>query len=347
MRKPPAPRAARLLLVSCLLALCGREGLRAQPRAARVGPTPMPPFERWVVSRAAGPDLDVYLAGDAARGPLTVFVTGSKCLPLFMLARGRVKSTLIGLDAFSTERSRMRFAVVERRGLRSFGPPPASEEEARREARCTPEHGGVSKPERVQDVADVVAALRSEPWVERVFLLGHSEGADVAAGLARRLKGRGIAGIGLLSGAGPTWFFDDLVKARKQGDHAEAKHALDELIRIADGDRSGDYGGAPVIHQVTYAVESTGLDDLRKVLVPIFVAAGTRDDNVPIESADVFVAELLRDPRHRVRYLTLPGMDHGYERDKVDLGASVLKAFVDWALGDDKKSRIDVGLPAL
>jgi pimeloyl-ACP methyl ester carboxylesterase len=306
-------------------------------------------YEKWQVTRPNDPPLDVYIARkDGARRPLVVFAQGSHCLPLFMLGeragRRREVSTFLFHAMLAGELGRADFAVVERRGLTSFGPPPPSEEAARDAAHCTREHGGVSKNERVADLADVVRAMSTQPWVERIVVVGHSEGAYVASGVISAIGDRVVTAVGLLSGAGPTQFYDFVVPARRNHDDAGVQQVLDEEIWLTGPNARGEYRGADIERQLSYGIASTSVDDLRASRIPIFVAAGTRDDNSPIEAADVFVTEMLRAGDRSVHYLLLPGLDHGY-RDEAgnEHGAEVLRAFLDWALASHHDRSVAIG----
>jgi pimeloyl-ACP methyl ester carboxylesterase len=312
------------------------------PKAIRIGPSPVAPFDHWRVARTDAPDLDVYVArGGEERRPLLVYVQGSKCLPLFMVAPGRLASTIPTEDV-SALLPRVHVAVVERRGLTSFGPPPATEEEMEAEARCTPDHGGVAKGERVRDVTDAARALALEPWVDSVSVLGHSEGADVAAGVGHALD-HDLASVGLLSGAGITRFFDDAVLARRSGNDDTAKRVFDDLVWITGPDATGDYDGASITRYISYAIDSTPLDDLRPAHVPVFVATGTRDDTVPIQTTDAFVAELLRNRERKVRYMMLPDLDHLLSTtDGVSRWGDVVSSFLDWTMAAEKDRSIVV-----
>jgi pimeloyl-ACP methyl ester carboxylesterase len=328
----------------------GRDAAKASgPVAARIGSTPMDLYEKWQVTRPSAPRLDVYVARkDGDRRPLVIFAQGSHCLPLFMVGekagRRREVSTFLFHTMIAGELARADFALVERRGLTSFGPPPASEAAARDAAHCTREHGGVSKNERVADLADVVRAMSTQPWVERIFVVGHSEGADVAAGVISATGDRAVAAVGLLSGAGATQFYDFVVPARRNHDDAGVKQVLDEEIWLTGPKARGEYRGADIERQLSYAITSTPVEDLRASRIPIFVAAGTRDDNSPIEAADVFVTEMLRAPDRPVHYLILPGLDHGY-RDEAgnEHGVEVLRAFLDWGLASHYDRSVAIG----
>jgi dienelactone hydrolase len=316
------------------------------PTASLVGPTAVQPLEGWRVERADGPAIDVYVARDDVPKPLLVFVQGSKCLPLFMVSPGRLVTTALPPDDVKAEMSRVHFAFVERRGLESFGPPPATAEEMHERARCTETHGGVSKTERVDDVAAAIRALAPQPWVSSVSVVGHSEGADVAAGVGRAVGDELLEGVGLLAGAGITRFFDATVEARGRGD-AAVKRVFDDLLWITGPSAEGDYAGASITRQLTYAVDSTPLDDLRGLPLPVFVAAGSRDDKSPPESADAFVTELLRERERRVKYVILPDLDHGFTAsDGSEHAREVLASVVDWVAAPIKERAVIVQRPS-
>jgi pimeloyl-ACP methyl ester carboxylesterase len=162
-------------------------------------------------------------------------------------------------------------------------------------------------------------------------VVGHSEGADVAAGVGRAMADK-LPGVALLSGAGITRFFDQVVQARVQTDE-DVKQVFDDLIWITGPDASGDYKGASITRQLTYAVDSTPLDDLSRVKVPVFVATGTSDDKVPVLTTDAFVTELLRNRERQVTYAILPKLDHQFATaDGTSHFHDVLKLVVDWAI---------------
>ena len=322
----------------------------AAPRAAEakiVGPTSYPGLERWAVSRADGPTLDMYVARTEGTKPLVLLVQGSHCLPLFLRKPKRDVSTLfVRPDELAPELSRVSFAVVERRGLRSFGPAPATDEEGKKLDHCTAEHGGVAKGERIADVVAAIEALRGQRWVSSVYVLGHSEGADVASGVGAQL-GASLGGLGLLSGPGPTRFFDDIAVAHRHGDLNAVKQALDDLISLTGPNPPAEYSGASRVRQQTYAIDTTPLDELRRSHLPLFIAGGTRDEKAPIESADLVAAELLRDPKRALHYVILPELDHGYHtKDGADRMPIVLHAFVDWLLdaAHDRDRSVRIGL---
>lgn len=270
-----------------------------------------------------------------------LLLPGSKCLPLFWVLPGRKISPLFLQGAIPKAVEHVNFAAFDRRGLKSFGPPPTSEEEARRLARCSRTRGGVSKDERVENARDVASQLLAQPWVSELWLLGHSEGADVAAGVARQLPGK-VSAVALFAGAGITRFFEQTTAARKMEGSAGAAQVLQGMIAMTGAGPAADHDD-DMVQALTYGVNSTPLDDLRGLDVPVFVAHGDNDEKVPIEAADAFVAELLRERRRALRYVIVPGVDHGfYDNNGVDHAEAVLHEFLTWAGASDKPRTVEV-----
>lgn len=283
----------------------------------------------------------VYVArAGEARAPLTLVVQGSPCHPLFRTTgageKQRLQTTLpAGIEELvHTSKRALHFAVVERPGLRSFDGGDARNEPRR----CTEERGGVTKNGRVRDLVDAALALGDEPWVSGIVLAGHSEGADVVAGAARLLGAARVLAVGLFAGGGPTQFYDFLIGARHGTDAGAAQRVFDDLLRFDSfTEATGEYRGHPATRMTSYGIESTILDDLSAVNVPVFVAQGTADTHVPVESADLLALELLRRrPLRAVRYVMGEGLDHGLcESNGWDHSGALFDDFLTWALGPD------------
>jgi pimeloyl-ACP methyl ester carboxylesterase len=320
---------------------------RDLPRAESIGSSPLAPLELWQVRRGTEPPLDVYLARAEGTGPLVVFVQGSRVVPLFeLIADAGGETTFRSAlpfalpEVLSAQPAGFHLAFLERRGLRSFDVAATTAGEAPRSTTA-----GVPKPNRVSDVADAVLALAAEKWVSEILLVGHSEGADVAAGVAKLLGPR-IAAVALLAGAGPSQLFDFVAAARRKADDEGVRRTFEEILWLTSPAASGDYRGLPVERWTTFALDSTPLDDLQGSAVPVFVAHGTADDAASVESADVFVVELLRQNRGRpVFYLVLPGLNHRFvSADGRSWFAEVLGVFLKWARGSGSRRAMQVGL---
>lgn len=313
------------------------------PRVSETAATAFPAWEQLSITRESGPRLHVYASRGAGRLPVVVYVPGSRCWPLFMTrvkdGKTRLLSTFMGgfLDTIEARDLPVHFVAVERRGLVSFVEPPATETPPR----CTDTLGAIAKEDRVADVRDVVVALASEPWVGPVYLAGHSEGGDVVAGVVRELGTPAIAGIGLFAGAGPTRFFEYLMLERDDPGTVAAVFA--DMLWLTGPGASGDYRGAPIKRDLSYAIDSTPLEDLHAAALPIFVAQGTNDDKTSVEAVDLFVLELLRRRDRVLRYERFAGLDHGFQTAAGDdRSGRVLTDFVRWMLAPDPRRSVEV-----
>jgi predicted esterase len=336
-------RALPVMLSFCSTLGCAtasRRVVEAPPSLARIGPTPWAPWEAWQLPRAERPTLDIYLARTNERRPLLVLLQGSGCSPLFAIAEGgrrRMSSLLVQAEDLP---STVHVMVIEKVGVRSFEASFDPATMAGGGQRCSDDYErNVDKQLRVADVVEAIRAARALPWVSEILVAGHSEGADVAAGVGRAL-GRELTAVGILSGAGATQLFDFVVAARVVSQHAEAHQALLETFALAGPNPPADYRGHSFRRWQSYALRSTPLDDLRATDLPIFVAHGTDDQASRIENADLFVVELLRSARSSALfYWVLEGVDHGYvDAQGESHAARVLRRFVDWALDPGRPS---------
>ncbi|MCG3130416.1 MAG: hypothetical protein FLDDKLPJ_01173 [Phycisphaerae bacterium] len=162
--------------------------------------------------------------------------------------------------------------------------------------------------------------LLEDPAVDpsRVVLVGHSEGAVVAAAVAA-LEPR-VTHVAFLSGCGPSQFFDLMVLRRramqKTGRPAEEIErgvaGLEAEFRaiLAEPDRvDKTFMGHAYRRWASYG-RYAATDDLRRTSCKIFLAHGTDDTSVSIESFDAMTADLLRTGRKNVTVRRYAGRDH-------------------------------------
>ena len=316
----------------------------------------LPPFgyTRLTTSDAYGRTIECYLssAPDADPRPLVVSVQGSGCSSVFGLTdSGQVYGGLqnVVLGDFG---DRVRVLVVEKPGV-SFGD--------------RPDHPGVAEgcPEvflREHTVERWTEALRAsiahaveQPGVDpdRVLILGHSEGADMAAHVAAA-DPELVSHIALLAGAGVSQLFDMMVLAGqpRSDDEPEADRnarVLEVLAtwqRIAaDPDSTTMMAWGHPYRRWSSFMANSSAASLERIATttPMFLAQGTADRSSPIESFDAAVARVLvagGDPVIR----RVPGVDHGFApvgaADSTGQGHGIdgLKAImaeaVEWFLAD-------------
>ncbi len=304
-----------------------------------MGPTAWKPWTHWTLERTDQPQLDLYVAADQAPKPLLVMLQGSGCYPLFEVgapdAEGKTRrsSSLFYFAKAVRDVPSVHVLAIEKRGVRSF----AGLDD--QEPVCSAEYErGLSKADRITDVVDAIAAFASQPWVTQVLLLGHSEGADLATGVAKALGPGKLAAVGLLSSAGPTQLYDFVVFDRKSGNHRAVLDDFQKTLELLGSNPPDRFSGHSALRWKSYAVDSTPLQDMVGLEVPVFVAHGSKDENSPVESADLFVIELLRQNRKRsVYYFMVPDATHGFVgADGKDHAAEVIRRFVEWSVAPKK-----------
>ena len=293
---------------------------------------------RLIMPREDMPAIDAYAVTlkKNPQMPLMIMIPGSKCYPLFMRkpATNRVLSTVMFYDALMDKPFDMNFIAVERRNLKSFQE--YSTELISR--KCSDSYGSVEKNDRVADAIFALKAIARQKWAGDIILAGHSEGADVVSGVAaalgdNNLKKLKVKAICFLSSGGSTQLFDHIVEARLTSKQT-AQDVFEELLWLT-GNPTGEYRGFPVRRYMSYAIETTPLEELKNLHTPIFIAHGTKDKNSPILSDDLLAAELFRtDKKRMLKYLILEGSDHGYNNAQGESrSADVLVNILKWISG--------------
>jgi pimeloyl-ACP methyl ester carboxylesterase len=186
-----------------------------------------------------------------------------------------------------------------------------------------------------------VEAARALPEVAPgpILLIGHSEGGISAAAVAA-INDR-VTHVAILSGGGPTQFYD-LMDGAKKGyffgadeDSAErVNYLLGEWKNIlADPDNPDSlFFGHPWRRWSSFLKSST-LEDIEKSRARIYVAQGTEDDAVAPESFDFLKAGLMARNRDAIFDL-VEGANHSFAfADRREDGWTLLmRRVVSWFL---------------
>jgi predicted esterase len=331
-------------LATTVIAL--RPSARAEdptPEAAERDPTRLGvPFRRYFTRDRLDRRITFYLSVPgprAGRLPLVVFVQGSGCQSVFRKRDDRILADGQSL-LYQAAGPRARVLVVEKPGVRflDVSRRPGAAEGASRE--FLEEH---TLPHWAEAVAAAIRAARTLPEIdpEKTLILGHSEGAIVAARVA--VLDRAVTHVACLSGSGPTQLFDFIALARagKMGDPSQTPDArvhaiLDGWAAVrADPESTARFiWGHPYRRMASFLGSST-TDDLLRCNARVYLAHGTEDTKVPITAFDVLHAELLARGRD-VTAERIEGADHGF-RQEGD-GASpqgmraVMERVVNWYL---------------
>jgi dienelactone hydrolase len=338
-----------LLLLTALMGLAGCGTLRG-------GKGPLSPsraldrYERRIFTRPDGTFLDCYISKPFFEEPtpLVFYCQGWGYASTF---ESLPFGDYMDVNGWIWERSgfgdKIRLAFVENRGVR-FGSPLLNIEE-----HDLPEEFLVhdTKENRVEDVCFALRELEKDPLVdpEKVALLGHGEGAAIAAAAAR--KSAWVTHLGYLANGGLPRLVELLALKREalkstEKDPQDGEEEMDEIFRIlaetlkepgTDGPLC--FGQTPA-HFVSFAL-CPPLDDLLELEIPIFVAAAGQDPHVPLFSSDAIRAAFLCQGKNNLTFEVYPDLDHGFtaegsrktpERRRFEY-PRVFDDFCEWFLG--------------
>ena len=275
-------------------------------------------LERTILTSADGDRLDLIGYTSHERLPAIVMIPGSLCAPLFAALDkdppGEAFATVPLLSEKDRKALNSHVIYLERRNVVSLetmaSAPEFTIEQIFKLSPCTERNGGITLEHRVNDVLVQVRWLKQQNWVDSIHLVGVSEGADVASGVAAS-EGSPVDSLMLIGGAGPTQFFDSAAFARQQNDLKAVKATFSELDQFLSLSPPASYKGYSSERWQSFAIDHTPLDLLSKSAVPLFIAHGDQDENVPIASADLAAIELMRrQPQRASYYWSVVGGDH-------------------------------------
>lgn len=302
-----------------------------------------PPFRQVAIARPDGTVQTAFFAesGSAQRLPLAVFLSGSGAHSQFTVRNDRTYGSLLSVFA-RTALSEYHVAGLEKRGVR-FGTDGKGTA-----AGASPQYNRfASLDERVAEVRRLLDCLLQTPLVDatRVLVVGHSEGADVAAALAA-VDPR-VTHVGFLSGGGPSQMFDLIVLTRKRlSSQGKSPQEIESAVRKLEGQYREILQNPTADDQFLWGhsflrwssfFRHSASEDLLKSNAALFVAHGSEDASGPIESFDALVVELIRAGRKHVEIRRYEGRDHSLRAPDTPANSppmqDVFQDVVQWSLG--------------
>jgi len=175
----------------------------------------------------------------------------------------------------------------------------------------------------------------------RIVLLGHSQGAKVAAKWAS--EDPRITHLGYLSG-NPQGRFEQYIRSiRQQEDQKEvsaeeAQQKIEELYGRWSSilHPKGEDFSQGDLPQTTISFSAPTLDELLSLEIPLYVAYGTAD--LGARTCDMLPLEFMKAAKSNLTHKAYPGWEHNFfgtdEEGNIDYGAfhweEVMKAFMKW-----------------
>lgn len=298
----------RALLIAVLIGLplaANASSLRKEPREG------IAPFERFVATRAGQPDTAFYVATTQAKAPLVLFIQGSGCAPaIYETAPGKPAATVFALIPLGRA-GKHAATVVEK----PFAPSTPPAEQGGATACPSAFNAHFSMDSWLAALKTALGHALALPHVDRsrVLVIGVSEGATMAAALARDVPE--VSHVALLGATGPSQYYDFIVNAYAQGaDDADRLRRLQELDATygaiaADPASSSKFAwGHPYKRWSSFFKESS-IENLARSKARVYFVSGMRDVNVPTLSSEVLFAELKMRGRD-VRIRRIPGAGH-------------------------------------
>lgn len=155
---------------------------------------------------------------------------------------------------------------------------------------------------------------------KKIVVIGHSEGADVVAKLGT--INNKITDIGYWSGGGNTQFYDFTIFVRKEviNGNLSEEQGLNKIESVFtklkeimnDPESINNFWEDNSYRRWAYFSEPP-IDNLLKIKIPLFVAIGSKDKAVPIESTYLIPIEFIRKKKENLTFKVYPNLDHGFE----------------------------------
>ena len=277
------------------LLLCCSAGAASQPVQEERFSFDTLALTRVTLRSDDGPPVRYYLSEASGKAPLVLYIQGSGCTPPF-----------VGLgtpNRYSTLYSWLPLASGKRYAVMAVDKPYQSDQRQQGEPGSAIGCAGAFNQHFSYDswLATLKQAVRhalSRPEIDarRVLVIGFSEGAPLAASLARALPE--VSDVVLVGANGPTQLYDFAATIYRSGDTDEEKlrrlQELDDTFSKISADPASTSKfawGHPYLRWSSFFAQSTA-DNLAHSTARVYLASGMQDNSVPILSTEVLYARL-------------------------------------------------------
>jgi len=167
--------------------------------------------------------------------------------------------------------------------------------------------------------AAVLHYLAHQPWVEgkNITAMGHSEGSNVVARLARRPGP--LRRVVYLSGSPLGRMLTVISGNRQDADSVGAENNFAYWKEVVAAPKQNNCLGDTHLLVSSLSSTQTPLDDFRHSKIPVFVGYGTRDRSALLE--DYLRLEMIRAGKTNLTFHAYPELEHnffGFTNGKVD-----------------------------
>lgn len=254
--------------------------------------------------------------------PLAVFLNGSGFGSVFYKKDGHIRGQYAYFEIIAALRGRARLVLVEKPGVKLFDTPKTW-------GSCIGAPEKFLKEQTVERYTEAVnAAIRAAeqlPGVDttRLLVMGHSEGAEMAAHIAG--SNDSVTHVACLAGVGTSQLFDFVTMVSDGTMDCPGKTPSDKIeytyqkwreIQTDPNSVTKFYEGHP--YRRWYSFWShTALDDLLKTQAKIYIAKGTADRSTSITAFEVVRSELLSHGKV-ITAERIEGADHGFRKKGVN-----------------------------
>ena len=272
---------------------------------------------RYTLQRAGAPDVRYVISRPAHKAPLVLFVQSSGCIPPFVgLGTPNRYSTVFNFVPLA-QQGDYAVMVVDKPGQPDAPPQASPQAPAGVATRCPAAfNAGFSYDSWLDTLRAALRHALALPWVDgsRVLVFGVSEGAVMAAGLARAEAA--VTHVAMIGGTGTSQLFDFAANAYRAGGSDEDVQArladIDATVDAINADprRTDKFAwGHTYLRWSTFFAHAPG-EDLVQSKAHVWLASGMRDTSVPIMSTEVAYARL-RALGRDVTFRRVPRADHG------------------------------------